>query len=445
MDREVPHNPAPPAPIGLFRARRERLLARLGDGVALVAAAPELLRSGDTEVRYRPNPDLYYLTGFHEPEAVAVITPHGDHRFVLFLRARDPEREAWSGRRTGVEAAAERLGADAAHPISELRERLPDLLRPAGRVLSNLGVDRALDRRVMDLLVRARRARQRTGVGPAAWGDLETLTGPMRRVKDAHELERMRAAAAITVRGHLAALERARPGAGEWEVEAALESTFRALGATGPAFPTIVGSGVNGTILHYTRNDRRIEAGDLVLVDAGAEWGMYCSDATRTFPASGRFTPPQREIHDLVLAAERAGIDAARPGAPVSAPHDAAVRVLVDGLLRVGLLSGSADQALEERTYRKLYMHQTSHWLGLDVHDAGLYREEGEDVRLEAGMVLTVEPGLYLPHEPEVPERFRGIGVRIEDSVLVTEAGREVLTAGVPVEAGEVEALATER
>lgn len=445
MQLSLPRGPGDPDPVPgeVFRARRERLLARLGDGVAVLGAAPELLVSRDTDVPYRPDTDLWYLTGFEEPGAAAVLTPHHpEHRFVLFVRPRDPEREAWNGPRAGVERAAERCGADAAHPIGELEERLGELLRPARRVLYPFG-HAELEPLVLRALRRARASRQRTGAGPGATEDLDTILGGMRRVKDDVELERLRTAAAVSAEGHLAAMRVARPGMGEWELEAALEGTFRAMGAARPAFPSIVGAGANATVLHYVANRSRVREGDLVLIDAGADWGMYCGDITRTFPASGRFSRPQRALYELVLAAEEAGIAAARPGGTVQAMHREVLRVMVPGMMRLGLLpEGDVEEAIAAGAHRRFYLHQSSHWLGLDVHDAGAYVEEGEEVPLAPGMVLTVEPGLYVPADAEgVPEEYRGIGIRIEDDVAVTAQGREILTRAVPVDPGEIERI----
>lgn len=437
--------PASPPPPDVFRARRERLLEAIGDGVVLLAASPELLSSRDTEVPYRPSTDLYYLTGVQEPESFALLTPHDpEHRFTLFVRPRDPERERWNGPRLGVEAAEAATGADAVYPIGELEDRLAPLVLPADRIVYAVGVDAELDATVTRLLASARRTRPRSGIGPTGVVDLDSVLGNLRLVKDADEIGRMRVAAGIAAEGHRAAMAAAGPGVGEWEIEAALESRFRELGASGPAFASIVGSGSNATYLHYTANERRTEAGDLVLVDAGAEWGMYCSDITRTFPVSGRFTEPQRTLYDLVLAAEEAAIAAVRPGATIPDVHQAAVRMLVRGLLDLGILADvGEEEAVEAGAVRPFYMHQTSHWLGLDVHDAGGYTEPGgEPLLLAAGMVLTVEPGLYLSAELEgVPEIYRGMGIRIEDTVLVTEDGHEILTRGVPVAPEEVEGL----
>jgi Xaa-Pro aminopeptidase len=440
----LPSGPPAPLPAEVFRRRRERFLDRIGDGVAIIPAAPELLSSRDTDVPYRPSSDLYYLTGLEEPRTVAVLSGHGRGRgLVLFVRPREPEREVWTGSRLGVDGALAATGAAAVHPIAELDEKLYDLVSGASRILYPIGVDAELDHRVRDLVVRAKRGRPRSGAGPVVLQDVDEVLGGMRRVKGEEELERMRVAARIAAAGHLEAMGAVRPGMGEWELEAVLEATFRRHGAEGPAFPSIVGSGPNATTLHYTANQRRIGEGELVLIDAGAAWGMYASDLTRTFPASGRFRAEQRAVYDVVLAAERAAIAAARPGATVAAMHDAAVRVLAAGLLDLGLVTAQGvDELLEQGGYRRYYMHQTSHWLGLDVHDVGLYREAGAPVPLAPGMVLTVEPGLYLPaDDADLPEAFRGIGVRIEDTIAITPDGAEVLTAGVPVEAAEVEAL----
>jgi Xaa-Pro aminopeptidase len=435
--------PAAPVDAAILGRRREQLLDALSGGVAVLAAAPEFYRSRDTEFHYRQDSNLHYLTGLTEPEAVAVLTRHDkEHRFTLFVRERDPEREAWSGARLGVDGARERLGATAAYPISELTDRLPELLRATSSVHYPFGHP-LLEKLIPEMVSRAREGRGRSGAGPVAIEDLETLLETMRMTKDDDEIARMRVAAAIAVSGHRALMAAARPGIGEWELQSVLEAEFRRQGAEGPAFPSIVGSGAGATVLHYVANDRRTADGDLVLVDAGAAWGMYCSDITRTFPVSGRFTDPQRELYEIVLVAERAAIAAAVPGAPFTALHDAALRELVPGLVRLGLLNGeSADAIIEAGEHRRFFLHQTSHWLGLDVHDIGLYQRDGEPVTLVPGMVLTVEPGLYIPADAEdVPERYRGIGIRIEDDVLITPDGNEVLTAALPTSAEEVEAM----
>jgi Xaa-Pro aminopeptidase len=441
-----PHPPLPsdrPHPsVQVFRARRERLLERVGDAVVVLPGAPQLYRSRDTEVLYRPDGNLYYLTGFQEPGAVAVLTPHGEARFTLFVRPRDAEREAWSGRRAGVEGAVEHFGADAAYPLEELPRRLRDLVEPADRILHPLGVDPSLDASLTALIQEFRRTRQRSGRGPSVIEDVEPVVAAMRLVKEPAELEVMRSAGAMAAEAHRSVMAAARPGVGEWELHGVLESTLRRLGAAGPSFPPIVASGPNATVLHYVTNDRRVAEGDLVLVDAGAEYGMYVSDISRTLPASGRFTPGQRALYEVVLEAEEAAIAAVRPGGTVAEVHDAAVRVLTEGMVALGLLEGPVDALIEQGGYRRFYLHQTSHWLGLDVHDVGQYRDAAGPVPLQPGMVLTVEPGLYIRTDAaDVPEEFRGVGVRIEDDVLVTVGGRELLTRGVPVAPEAVEAI----
>jgi Xaa-Pro aminopeptidase len=426
-----------------FRARRERFLELAGDGVAVICAAHERHKSRDTEMKFRQDSDFWYLTGFPEPDAVAVLTPHDDsHRFTLFVRPRDPERETWTGRRHGVEGALDTFGADAAYDIAELPAKLKELVAPGDALWYGLGMDDEMDRRAIGLLTGFRTSRPRGGKGPWDVRDPAQILDEMRLVKEPGEIEAIRAAARLAERGHRAVMAAARPGVGEWELEAMMENTFRRAGAWGASFGSIVGAGINGTVLHYVTNDATVRDGDLVLVDAGAELGMYCSDITRTFPANGRFTDAQRTVYEIVLAAEEAGIAAARPGAPFGDIHDATLRVLVEGMVRLGLLEGEVEGIIEEGAHKRFYMHQTSHWLGLDVHDAGPYkRRDGSWVTLRAGMVLTVEPGLYIPADDDVPEAYRGIAVRIEDDVLITEDGNEILTRGVPVDPRHVEAL----
>jgi Xaa-Pro aminopeptidase len=427
----------------VFLARRERLLEAIGDGVAVFCSSPELLKSRDTDVRYRPDSDLWYLTGFSEPGAVAILSPHGEEgRLTLFVRPRDPERETWTGRRHGVEGAKEKFGADVAYPIAELDEHLTKLLEPADAIWYSLGSNAEMDARIIKRLKGFRSSRPRGGKGPWDVRDPASVIDRWRLIKEPAEIDRVREAAKLSARGHLAAIKATRPGVGEWELESILDSTYRRAGGWGASYPTIVGSGENATILHYTVNDQVIREGDLVLIDSGAELRMYCGDITRTIPASGRFSAVQRQVYDIVLAAEEAGIAAIKPGAPFSDIHDAAVRVLTEGLISLGVIEGPVDEAIEKTTYKRFYMHQTSHWIGLDVHDAGVYRERDASwITFQPGMICTVEPGLYFPVEDDVPEHLRGIGIRIEDDVLVTEGGHEILTRDVPVNADEIEAL----
>jgi Xaa-Pro aminopeptidase len=432
------------APDDVYRARRERFLEGIGGGVAVLCSAPELIKSRDTEIRYRQDSNLFYLTGFAEP-AVAVLTPHDpEHRFTLFVRPRDPDREVWDGPRAGVDGARERFGADAAYTLAEVDDRLKELLEPADALWYALGSDDAMDRRVTALLREWRIRRARSGVGPADVRDPGGILDEMRLIKEPFEAELIRRAARLSARAHEAAMRAARPGIGEWELQAIVDATFRAAGRDcGTAYDTIVGSGPNSTVLHYVTNDRRARDGELVMIDAGASVGMYCGDITRTFPVSGRFTPAQRAVYDVVLEAEEAAIAAVRPGAPFSDVHDAARRVLVRGMVELGLLEGEVDALIENEAYKRFFMHQTAHYLGLDVHDVGDYRSRrGEWLPMRPGMVFTIEPGLYVPAQGDgIPEELLGIGVRIEDDVLVTEDGCEVLTRDVPVLPDEIERL----
>jgi len=424
----------------MFSERRERFMQRMGGGVAVFFAAPERVRSNDTQHPFRQDSYFHYLTGFGEPEAAAVLLPgHPEHRFLLFVRPRDPERETWNGRRAGPEGAKERFGADAAYPITELAEHLPGLLENQETLYYGLGRQPERDAQVLDGISRLR-AKVRQGVRwPTTVIDPASILDEMRLFKTPAELDLMREAAAISRDAHIAAMRAVRPGIQEYEVQALIEYEFRRRGASGPAYGTIVGSGVNATILHYTENESRCEAGDLLLIDAGAEFGTYSADITRTFPVSGTFTPPQREVYEIVLAAQLAAIERTRPGATFEEVHEAALRTLVEGLLRLGILSGTVEEVIEKEAYKPYYMHRTSHWLGLDVHDVGRYREGEASRKLEPGMVLTVEPGLYFPVDSDAPEAYRGMGVRIEDDVLVTSGLPEVLTEGTPKAVEEVE------
>jgi Xaa-Pro aminopeptidase len=433
-----------PSTLQPYLARRERFLEAIGTGVAVLCPGPELIISRDTDVRYRQDSDLFYLTGFPEP-AVAVFTPHdAEHRLTLFVRPRDPERETWDGPRAGVEGARERYGADAAYPMDELDTRLKELLEPATTLWYALGSNARMDQRLIGWICEWRLKQGRTGKGCTDVHDPANVLDAMRLVKEPGEIEQLREAARISAEGHLRAMRAARPGVGEWELEALLDGTFRSAGPhCGTAYPSIVGSGPNACILHYVTNDRRTEDGDLVLVDAGANAGLYCGDITRTWPVNGRFTPAQRRVYELVLRAEEAAIAAVRPGATANSVHLAARDVLVRGMLEMGLVTGSFDEQIESEDFKRYFMHQTSHWLGLDVHDAGDYkRRDGEWNPFVPGMVLTIEPGLYIRADDEqAPEELRGIGVRIEDDVLVTGDGCEILTRAVPVDPDEIEAL----
>ncbi len=425
-----------------YRSRRRQLMELVGDGnAALIAAASEKLRSNDVEYRFRQNSDFDYLTGFPEPDALCLLLPgHPKHEYVLFVRPRDAERETWTGRRAGEEGAQRVYGADAAFPIDRLDELVPQLLGDCDAVFFSMDRRAAYNQRILDWLETLQSGRQRSGSAPGEQHDLRALLHEMRLFKSPEEVAAMRAAATLSCEAHQRILTTARPGQREYEIEAELEYAFRMGGASGPAYPSIVAGGINATILHYTENCCVLEDGDLLLVDAGAELDGYCGDVTRTFPVGARFEGRQRDIYELVLKAQLAAVEAVAPGRAFDDVHDVALQILIEGLVELRIVEGSADQVLEQQLYRPYYMHRTSHWLGRDVHDVGLYRD-GEGSRLlEPGMVLTVEPGLYFGEHGDA-EKWRGIGVRIEDDVLVTEEGAEVLTGALAKSLAEVEAL----
>ena len=425
----------------LHGERRARLALAMQGGVAVIPTAPERIRNRDTHYPYRFDSHFYYLTGFPEPEAVLVIVAGARPRSLLFCREKNAERETWDGFRFGPQAARERFGFDECHPIAELDARLAELLGDQPALHYPVGADAAWDTRAMGWL-NAVRARARTGTGaPERIHDVRALIDEMRLVKDAHELGVMRRAASISAGAHRRAIRAARPGGFEFELEAELLHEFRRHGAEFPAYWPIVAGGANACVLHYVSNNAALHAGDLVLIDAGCELAGYASDITRTFPVSERFTAAQREVYEIVLAAQAAAIDKVRSGNAWNEPHDAAVRVLAQGMLDLKLVSGGLDEVLEKETYKRFYMHRTGHWLGLDVHDAGEYKRAGKWRTLTRGMVLTVEPGLYIRAADDVPEALRGIGVRIEDDALVTDGACEVITAEAPKSVADIEAL----
>jgi Xaa-Pro aminopeptidase len=429
------------------RERRARLIADIraqsGGGLAAIPTAPEAVRNADTHYPYRPDSHFYYLSGFPEAEAVVVLVvaaDASDSRQILFCRDKNPEREVWDGFRYGPDAAREIFGFDEAHPITELDKVLPDLAADRPALYTPLGLFAHWDRKVADTLNEVRN-RVRTGVAaPDAVVDVRAQLDAMRLVKDPHELVLMRRAAAISSGAHRRAMARTRPGWFEYQVEAELAHEFLHHGAQAVAYSSIVASGPNACVLHYRENNRKMADGDLLLIDAGCEYQGYASDITRTFPVNGRFSGPQKDVYELVLAAQLACLDAVKPGVEFHDYHKAAERVLAQGFIDLGLCHGTLDEVLENGAYRQFYMHRAGHWLGLDVHDAGLYQVKGASVRLAPGMVLTVEPGAYIRPADNVPESFWNIGVRIEDDVLVTADGLENLTAATPKTVGEVEA-----
>jgi len=426
-----------------FKERRALFMAQIGAAVAILPSAPIAVRSNDVEFIYRQDNDFYYLTGFAEPESVALLAPgHKDGEFVMFVRPRDRERETWTGRRAGVEGAMLEYGADKAYTLDEFDRVLARYLEGVERVYYPLGHNERINARVLELMRGAQAMRPRTGSGPIAMLDPRELIHEARLKKRPEELDAMRRAAAISREAHIEAMRRARGGMMEWEIEAVVDYAFRSRGASGPSYPSIIASGPNAATLHYIHNDRRMAAGELLLIDAGCEYDFYASDVTRTFPVGARFSEAQRALYSVVLEAQRRGIEAVRPGVRFDDVHEAALRVLVEGMIDLGLIKGPLDDALATSAYRRYYMHRTSHWLGMDVHDVGLYRMGGSSRVLEPSMVLTVEPGIYIAADDDnAPQALRGVGVRIEDDVLVTADGHEVLTATIPKTIEEVEAL----
>ena len=425
-------------------ARRRRQLMRMAgeDAILVLPSAPERVRSRDTHYPYRQDSDFHYLTGFAEPGAVLVLVPGRRHgECLLFCRERDPVREAWDGPRLGPEDAVDALGMDDAYPIDDLDEILPGLLEGRTRVYYHFGRDTDFDLKLIGWLNRVREQMRMGAQPPHEFLELGHLLDEMRLFKTREELVLMRRAAAVSMRAHAAAMTAVRPGMHEYELQAVLEYEFRRHGGE-PAYESIVGAGANACVLHYRANSARIEAGDLVLIDAGAEYMGYAADITRTFPAGGRFSREQRALHELVCSAQQAALAEARPDVPFENIHQAAVRTLAEGLLRLGLLKGGLRKVLAEESYRRFCPHKTGHWLGLDVHDVGEYRVDGESRLIEPGMAFTIEPGLYIPPDAAgVDAKWRGIGIRVEDDVAINRDGHEVLTEGLARSADEVEAF----
>lgn len=430
-----------------YARRRKQLMRMAGDDAILVLpAAPERIRSRDTHYPYRQDSDLWYLTGFPEPEAVLVLVPGRKHgESILFCRERDPDREAWDGPRSGPEGAVEQFGMDDGYPITDLDEILPGLLEGRSRVYYHFGRDAEFDLKLIGWLNRVRALVRQGAQPPHEFLELGHLLDELRLFKSKDELKLMQRAADISVEAHRAAMRAAKPGVHEYELQAEIERVFRMHDAE-PAYGSIVGAGGNACVLHYRANNAQAKDGDLVLIDAGAEYRNYASDITRTFPINGRFSKEQRALHDLVGAAQQAALAQAKPGVPYEAGHTAAVETLTEGLLRLGLLKGSLEKNLSEGHYRRFYRHKTGHWIGLDVHDVGEYRLDGESRLLEPGMVFTIEPGLYVaPDDKSVAAKWRGIGIRTEDDVLVTKDGHRVLTDKLARSADGIEALMAER
>ena len=428
-----------------YQRRRRELMQLMGGGVAVFPTAPEATRNSDVLYPFRPDSDFYYLTHFPEPAAVAVLVPgRPQGEFILFCRERDPEKETWNGRRRGLEGAVQVYGADDAFPIDDIAEILPGLLEDQDRIYCNMGRYLDFDNRLLKW-VNEIRTKVRTGISaPGGIIDVGHVLHELRLVKRKEEIQTMKRAARVSASAHCRAMRACSPDKNEFEIESELEYEFRKGGAHSPAYPSIVAGGANACILHYTDNCDRLENGELLLIDAGAEIDCYASDITRTFPINGRYSGEQRALYDVVLLAQEAAIDQILPGTTWNRPHEAAVRVLTEGLVDLGLLVGPIDALIENQGYRRFYMHRTGHWLGMDVHDVGDYKVGGEWRVLEPVMTLTVEPGLYVTPTDDVDARWHNLGIRIEDDVLVTRKGCEVLTADVPKRPEEIEALMAE-
>ena len=425
-----------------YARRRQDLMRQIGDGIAVIPSAPISTRNGDVHYRYRADSDFYYLTGFNEPEAVAVLAPgRKGGEFLMFCRERDAAQEMWDGDRAGLDGAVSHFKADDAFPIEDMEDILPNLLENRSKVYCNLGRYPDFDKELLNW-VNDTRTRKRSGITvPGELVDLGYFLHESRLIKRAPELKIMRKAAAISAEAHRRAMVQCKPGLFEYEIEAELEYVFRKGGAQYPAYPSIVATGANACVLHYIQNSDRLRKGDLLLIDAGAEIDCYCADITRTFPVSGKFSGRQRAVYDIVLEAQLAAIDRVKPGADFNAPHEAAVRTIAAGLKDLKLLRGSLDSIIERGSYRKFFVHRTSHWLGMDVHDVGEYRVNDAWRMLEPGMVLTIEPGIYIPAKRGYPKEWQGIGIRIEDDVLVTRNAPEVLTDEAPKTPEAIEAL----
>ncbi|MDQ3665764.1 MAG: Xaa-Pro aminopeptidase [Acidobacteriota bacterium] len=412
------------------------------NSVAIIPGAREATRSNDTQYRFRQDSDFLYLTGFEEPEAIAIVSPAREQKFTLFVRPRDPEREIWDGRRAGVEGAKSEFGADESLPIVEFDEKLQDILDGAEKLYYRLGVNPDLDDTIIRQIARMRALNRKPIHPPQTIIDPATIVHEMRVLKSSEEIELMQRAADIAAEAHVEAMKAARPGMKEYEIEALIEQIFRRLGAAAPAYTSIIGAGANATILHYINNDGELKDGDLVLIDAGAEYKGYASDITRTFPVNGRYTKAQREIYDLVLAAQMACVEMVRPGTTHDQLKSHSIEVLTIGMVRLGLLKGDPAELIAEKKHEQFYMHGLGHMLGIDVHDVGRYYYDKESRALEPGVVMTVEPGLYInPNTKDIPEQYLGIGVRIEDDVLCTANGPRVLTNKVPKRPEEIEML----
>ncbi len=418
----------------------------MGDGIAVITTAPERSRNRDVLYPFRPDSDFYYLTHYAEPEAIAVLCPgRAQGEFVLFCRERNPDREVWDGKRAGVEGAVEIYGADDAFPIDDVDEILPGMLENQGKVYGNMGYYPEFDMRLLNWINEVK-GKARTGVhAPSELVDLSHILHELRLIKRSEEVALMKRAARISAAAHRRAMQHCQPGMMEYEIQAELEHEFRRGGSLSWAYPPIVAGGVNACTLHYIDNNGALNDGDLLLIDAAAEVDCYAADITRTFPVNGKFSAAQRDVYEVVLAAQLAAIDTARAGNHWNEPHDAAVRILVQGLIDLKLLEGELDGLIEQQTHKRFYMHRTGHWLGMDVHDVGDYKIDVDWRILEPGMAFTVEPGLYLPDDEDIDSALRGLGVRIEDDILINRQGNTVLSKDAPKTVADIESTMADR
>lgn len=426
-----------------FAHRRQQLKQIMGaGGIAILPTAPERVRNRDVHFFYRPDSDFYYLTGFAEPDALLVLIPEREQgEYVLFCREKDPSKELWDGKRAGLEGACELYGADDAFPITDIDDIIPNLMEHCQRVYYPMGAYPEFDHKLNEWMNQLR-LQSRNGIGfPSEMMALDVILHEMRLYKSEAEIQALQKAADIAVSAHERAMQTCAVGMTEYELEAEIYHEFIRNGSRSPSYPAIVGSGENSCILHYTENNGVLQQGDLVLIDAGCEYDYYASDITRTFPVNGKFTEPQKQIYNIVLAAQLAAIEQAKPNNTWDDVYNATVQVITQGLLELGLLEGDVDTLIQDQAYRQFYMHKAGHWLGMDVHDVGLYKKEQRTVPFQAGMVLTIEPGIYIPAQPEVDEKWWHIGVRIEDDVLITKTGCHVLTGQLIKTVAEVEAL----
>jgi Xaa-Pro aminopeptidase len=429
----------------MFEKRREEFFSKINGGVAILRNPNEVIRSHDTNYKYRPDSDFYYLTGFSEPNSIAVLISDintGKNKYILFVRPRDLEKETWDGRRAGIDGAIKKFGADESYSIDEFEKRILDYIKNQEKLYYTFGVYPDIDKIIINSLSTLR-AKVRSGeTAPTTIIDTGSILHEMRLIKSDAEIELMKKSNFIAQEAHIQAMKKTKPGMYEYEIEAIIENIFRRHGAYSSAYNPIIGSGINATILHYNENNSLMKDGDLLLIDAGAEYNYYASDITRTFPVNGKFSPVQKAIYQVVLKAQLEAIKIAKPGVKFDDIHNLTVRILSEGMLDIGLLKGSLDEVLEKKEYKKFYMHRTSHWLGIDVHDRGLYYIKGKSRKLEKGMVLTIEPGIYIQENVEnVPKEFIGIGIRIEDDILITENGNENLSERVPKFIDDIENL----